>query len=444
MKDMFPKIAPGVLIRPIDGDYHYTVNCTQRDSLRILTALQRAFLGSLNDGTSVAEFAERHAISVENSQMLFESFVKSGILLEREDLTCVRKPEFPTALDFWIHTTNACNLGCSYCYISTLHTSGGMSDEVKSRFLEKLVETVEKRNITKIRLRLAGGEPLTQFKSWQHFIPNARQLLGNCSCNLEISFLTNLTLLTDEIIDFAKKEHISFSVSIDGLKEDHNRARPYLSGRGSFATIARNIRKLLENGLQVSINTVVTNNNLYGLPALTDYLIGLDIPFRLSIVKGDKIDGAALEQSLSICFDKMAAAVQKGWTVSGKFQFCDLKPRELGFQTCSSGFSGGAINVDGTFNYCHVHFGDSVQQDISIYNNDLDLVTMIEQGPHLEEIKSNDCKACPYRAVCTSGCPVYRVGGKDPQCSIYHKFIPRIYDLHALERLHLLQLHGII
>lgn len=444
MKDMVPKITPGVLIRPVSNGYHYTVNSTQPRSLRVINELQHDFLSLINGTRNLTEIAEKLGISVLGARELSEIFVRSGVLSTGQANESVGKPSSPTALDFWIHTTNVCNLGCSYCYISTLHSSGGMPDHVKSRLLEKLVETVKRRNIIKIRLRLAGGEPLTQYKSWQHFIRFARQLLSKLECNLEVSFITNLTLLTKDIVGFAKEQHISFGVSLDGLEVDHNNARPYLSGRGSFSTIARNISRLIEEGLQASVTTVVTNNNLQGLPALTDYLIDLGIPFRFSIVKGDTVDATLLEQSLTASFDRMESAIRKGWSVSSRFQFCDLKPVELGFQTCSSGFSGGAINVDGSLHYCHVNFGDDEHQGISIYEDGLDLIDMIEQGPHWEEVKSADCKACPYRAVCTSGCPVYRVEGKDPQCRIYHKFIPRIYDLHALERLHLLGMHGII
>ncbi|WP_211319070.1 hypothetical protein [Mucilaginibacter oryzae] len=64
---------------------------------------------------------------------------------------------------------------------------------------------------------------------------------------------------------------------------------------------------------------------------------------------------------------------------------------------------------------------------------------MIQQGEHHEDHKSDDCKKCRYRSVCTSGCPVYRIDGKDPQCSLYHRFIPKYYELQAMERIHLIQ-----
>ena len=156
-------------------------------------------------------------------------------------------------------------------------------------------------------------------------------------------------------------------------------------------------------------------------------------------MKGEAIDAELLEQCLSASYAIMAEAVQTGWHFSNRHQFCDLKPNELGFQTCASGFSGGAIYVDGTVNYCHVHFGDQTKLSHSIFSDEMDLVDMIGQGSHYEGMKSQDCQSCQYKAVCTSGCPVYRQNGKDPQCSIYHKFIPLIYDLQARERLKLLQ-----
>ncbi|GAB3995689.1 hypothetical protein GCM10028807_36500 [Spirosoma daeguense] len=310
-----------------------------------------------------------------------------------------------------------------------------MSESTKQQLLEKVVETVIKRKLTHIKFRLAGGEPLTQFKSWKAFIPQIRQRLQEVRCRFDVSFITNLTILTDEIITFCQEQSISFGISLDGLEEYNDTSRPFKQGMGSFKHIDQNLKKLLANQVPVTVNTVITNHNLKGLPDLTRYLIGLDVPFRYSIVKGEDLDAELLESGLLSAYAFMDEAIQTGWPFSKRHQFCDLKPRELGFQTCASGFSGGAIYVDGTLNYCHVHFGDERQSSHSIFDPELDLVDMIEQGLHVEEARSSDCKVCRYSAVCTSGCPVYRVNGKDPQCSLYHKIIPLLYDLQARERL---------
>ncbi|NTE21936.1 hypothetical protein G6M26_25660 [Agrobacterium tumefaciens] len=65
----------------------------------------------------------------------------------------------------------------------------------------------------------------------------------------------------------------------------HDVTRSFRSGCGSFGIVDANLKKLLANDIPVSINTVVTNLNLAGLPELTAYLIKLDVPFSAPMVK---------------------------------------------------------------------------------------------------------------------------------------------------------------
>ncbi|SFF14631.1 radical SAM/SPASM domain-containing protein [Spirosoma endophyticum] len=444
MQTLIPIKSPQLLIKSIDDQHFYIVNCAYPNSLRILNRAQYEIIAAIDNQTSISALGDKLAISVEVLEEFFGLLAQTEIIRFDNQFSNPQKPVSPKSLNFWIHTTNRCNLTCGYCYISTLNTTSGMSDATKQQLLRKLVETVQKRKINTIKLRLAGGEPLTQFKSWKVFIPEAKKALRAIGCELECAFITNLTILTDEILEFSKEYNISYGISLDGLDVDHDTTRQFRSGTGSFHLIGRNLKTLIAHHIPLSTNTVVTNANLAGLPRLTRYLIDLDVPFRYSIVKGETIDADMLETYLLESYSIMQDAVQGGWRFSRRHQFCDLKPNELGFQTCASGFSGGAIYVDGAVNYCHVHFGDQTQFAHTIFDDNLDLVDMIEQGSHYEDMKSKDCQSCRYKSVCTSGCPVYRVNGKDAQCSLYHQFIPLIYELQARERLKLLQDHTMI
>lgn len=439
MTTAIPIKSPHLLVRAIDEGHFYAVNCAYPHSLRILTDAQQEIIRQIDNQTNTSAIADKLSIPVDVIEQFLALLAQTEMIRFDDGFTQPQKPAAPQSLNFWIHTTNRCNLTCGYCYISTLNTTGGMQDATKRQLLQKLVETVKKRKLTSIKFRLAGGEPLTQFKAWKGFIAEARQTLNELGCELHCSFITNLTILTDEIIAFSKAYNISYGVSIDGLESHHNATRTFRSGAGSFKTVDANLHQLLAHHIPVSTSTVVNNTNLAGLPDLTQYLIDLDIPFRYSIVKGEGIDGERLDHYLSASYGIMSEAIQTGWRFSNRHQFCDLKPNELGFQTCASGFSGGAIYVDGTVNYCHVHFGDTSKQAHSLFDDEQDLVDMVEQTGHYEGMKSQDCQSCRYKSVCTSGCPVYRVDGKDPQCSLYHKFIPLIYELQAKERLKLLR-----
>jgi uncharacterized protein len=438
MNTLVPIKSPHLLSRAIDAEHFYAVNCSYPNSLRLLNRMQHEILSAVDSRTSIAELSGRFAIPDDRLEAFLTLLSQTEIIRFDTAFASPQKPNTAQSLNFWVHTTNRCNLGCGYCYISTLNATGGMAEHTRQQLLHKLVQTVQNRQITHVRLRLAGGEPLTQFRSWKEFIPQAKQILKELGCTLDFSLLTNLTILTDEIIAFSKQHRISYGVSLDGLAGYHDTSRTFKSGVGSFNKVNANLHRLIANGIPVSINTVINDHNLAGIPELTRYLIDLDVPFRYSIVKGEPIDAMVLEQALIQSYEIMGDAIHQGWRFSNRHQFCDLKPNELGFQTCASGFSGGAIYVDGSVNYCHVHFGDNSQLAYNLSDDSIDLADMIEQGLHYEDMKSSDCKSCPYKYICTSGCPVYRVNGKDPQCATYHKFIPLIYDLQARERLKLL------
>lgn len=150
-------------------------------------------------------------------------------------------------------------------------------------------------------------------------------------------------------------------------------------------------------------------------------------------MKGEQIDAQLLDEYLSASYQIMQEAIERDWQFSKRYQFCDIKPNDLDFQTCASGLSRGAIYIDGTFKYCHVQFGEEKASGKNIFE-DISLVDMITDGEHLEDHISEDCKKCRYRSICTSGCPVYRTEeNKDPQCSICHRFIPKYYELRAKE-----------
>ncbi|PAW93176.1 radical SAM/SPASM domain-containing protein [Mucilaginibacter sp. MD40] len=436
-----PHKAPDLLLTTLDENYAYAVNCSFPNSFRLLNRRQFEILSAIDGIDDIETLAEKLGIPPAVLGEFLSMLQKTELIaFDEHSFSKPVKPASPEKLNFWIHTTNACNLGCSYCYIQTLNTGKGMSDAVRRQLLHKLIEAAKQKGIRQIRLRLAGGEPLGQFSVWKQFIPEAKKSLAEAGCNLEAGFITNLTLLTDDMIAFAKEYDVGFGVSLDGIEATHDATRSFRSGCGSFSIVDANLRKLIDAEISVSVNTVVTNLNLTGLPDLTRYLVGLDIPFRFSIVKGDNIHAELLDEYLAASYAIMEEAVGKGWLFSKRFRFCDLKPNELGFQTCASGFSGGAIYVDGTFKYCHVQFGDDGAPSTSIFNEELSLVDMIASGEHHEDDRSEDCQKCRYRYVCTSGCPVYRVNGKDPQCSLYHRFIPKYFELQAKQSLYLLHL----
>lgn len=424
-----------MLFSNLDNGFYGVVNTFQPDSLRVINSKQKQLFDQIDGRLTVAELANKLIFEQDNLKLALDGFNASGLIRYQNQFPEPSAELATSTLNLWVHTTNKCNLSCNYCYISTLNETGGMSKAIQDKFLKKLVDTARVRRLTNIKLRLAGGEPLTQFAQWKSFILNAKNDLSEIGCTFGVSFITNLTILNDEMIEFCKAEDIGFGVSLDGLYSYHDNTRKLHSGKGTFETVDKNLNRLIENGIRVSTSTVVSNENMAGLAELTAYLIERDLPFRFSIVKGVDINRQQLTKNLLAAYKVMEDAINKGWDFSRKHKFCDLKPNELGTQTCSSGFSGGAVYVDGGIYYCHVQFGQKENATGTIADENIDLLSMIETGMHFEGMKSVDCQSCKYKYICTSGCPMYRIDGKDPNCGIYHEIIPLVYRLQAKEKL---------
>lgn len=387
----------------------------------------------LDGGTSVEKIAYDMQLDIDSVQ----SFVHQLIDKKLVDFDGLESNNSGTnkVLNLWIHTTNKCNLGCNYCYIGTLQTTGGMNLEVRQKLIVKLIETADRRSLSAINLKIAGGEPMIQFNIWKDFIKDVQTAFTQKKCKVTFSVLTNLTFIDQEVIDFAKLNNIVFGVTLDGLERYHDLARHFHNKRGTFELVNANIDKLILNGVKCSVSTVITEENMEGIPALTDFLIKKNIFFRYSVIRGGAINRIKLAEYLHQSYDLMEIAVSKGWSFSKFHKLNDLKPFQLGNQTCSAGHTGGAIYVDGSVYYCHVQFGTGIGKNGSIFDPAVDVLDLIESGAYNEGYRSEDCLECNYRYSCTSGCPIYRVGGKDVNCGLYYEFLPRLYTLQAQERL---------
>ncbi len=436
---MIPYKNPHLVVRPIDDGFVTISNTYSTDGLKVVNAKQYQIFQNVNGVNDIKNIASLTNLDITAVSNVLEQFEQKQIVnfsgnFEEPDWN----KEDPKSLNLWVHTTNKCNLGCSYCYISTLQTTGGMSEEVIAQLGKKLLQTAVERKLKSVKLRLAGGEPLLQFKHWKDFIVEMKEEFLKIQCDFGVGFLTNLTYINDEIIEFAKKYNIGFGVSMDGFGTYHDLTRKYHNGKGSFDKVDENVKKLLQNGITPSISTVVTQQNMEGLYALTEYLIDLNIHFRYSIVHGEFIDRVRLSEILTQCYDLMEKAIyEQDYAFSQKHRLCDLKPSEIFFQTCSSGLNGGAVYVDGGLYFCHVKFGDNDTSG-SLFDKG-DLLSIIAQKQHYVGERSQDCMTCDYKYVCTSGCPMYRVDGKDASCGLYHEQLPRFYELLGRERLHKLK-----
>ena len=167
---------------------------------------------------------------------------------------------------FVLETTQQCNFRCKYCHntiepVFRHHTKKQMSFKVAKDaidfyknmyvgFFKKLPEDKKSLLLEHFppSIGFYGGEPAL---NW-NLVVNAVDYYKSLDWNkegipldkLSFSVNTNLYILTDEMLDFFLKYRPFLFVSLDGPKEDHDRNRVTVDGRGTFDTVFMNIQRI--------------------------------------------------------------------------------------------------------------------------------------------------------------------------------------------------------
>ena len=106
------------------------------------------------------------------------------------------------------------------------------------------------------------------------------------SIELELSFTTNGTLLSDSFVDFLSDFQVRFQITLDGDRKLHNKTRFYkTSNQGSYKHILRNINKIIDRiyDVNVSIRINFKNDTLDSIKNLTSDLLSIKNKNKLSI-----------------------------------------------------------------------------------------------------------------------------------------------------------------
>lgn len=156
--------------------------------------------------------------------------------------TVYSKPQAVTML-----LTNDCNLACSYCFESN-KGKDYMPKEMALDILKATYNVVDPMAGI-FTLNMFGGEPLM---NWDTFKAVCDYVLEN-NLKIRITATTNLTLLTDEMIDYIDELSIPVLVSVDGIKEVHDKHRC-----NSFDKVIENMKKLIDRDLGYLIEARMT------------------------------------------------------------------------------------------------------------------------------------------------------------------------------------------
>lgn len=307
-----------------------------------------------------------------------------------------------------------------------------------------------------------GGEPLANFSVIKHIVEYTE--LKKKSKTITYNIVTNLTLITQEIIDFIKKYNVGISTSIDGNELVHNMNRCYRNGKGSYSDVKQSIGQLKLNDIKFGAIQTTTSNSLPFYKEIVDEYIsmGLKSIFIRPLTplgcanKDWNIVGYSAEEFIEFynkAFDYILQLNMNGTEISEGHATIFLSKILHGYPVnymelrspCGAGIGQIAYYYDGNIYTCDegrmlAEMGDDSFKLGNVYDNTYD-----------ELINCNNCKAacissvleslptchdCVYSPYCGT-CPVTNLAlnknifNREPnsyRCKIYRGILDRIFS----------------
>lgn len=124
--------------------------------------------------------------------------------------------------------TSQCNMKCVYCQASTLSHGQKMTKETARKSVDLALQSPN----SLLSFEFQGGEPLYNFEVLKYIVEYAEEHAG--SKEIVFNLVSNLTLLTDEMVEFLEAHHVNISTSLDGHHALQNTNRP-IPGTDGYA-----------------------------------------------------------------------------------------------------------------------------------------------------------------------------------------------------------------
>ncbi len=299
--------------------------------------------------------------------------------------------------------TNKCNLRCKHCY-NIKYLDAGNKDLTTEQIKEVIDKSVE---LGCKDMGFSGGEP---------FARNDILEIFEYSKKYPIHVLSNGILIDEKMVEKLNGIDdlvIEFRISLDGF-EGHDYLRKY-----DYKKVLKNIENLLENEYVVTVNTMITDNNLDQLIDMYEYFKKINLDrWRLDFIfnSGNALannirynsEGKLFKILLELINRYIEERPEMVMDINKVFRSRFLEyanPMEYDLNTNPCGYQGAlTVRPNGDISFCpslETTYGNILRDDVN------DIVNS-EKWKEFAEIKVKDlpqkCHECKYLKYCGGGC----------------------------------------
>lgn len=231
----------------------YNIEVLNEDKELIIYNSKDGTLIGIQDPEDIEEYMNLKKLTkIDNQSELVQCLLEEGFIIEEEEnlksvfSELISKREISDMLIISILPTEDCNFRCVYCFEH--FKRGAMNLDIQIGSIKFIKSILKKFNYKHLHLNWYGGEPLYSFEVIENI---SSQLIEYCKMNnieYSASITTNGYLLNKKIFSkLVEYKVLNYTVTLDGIEEDHDKTRVLKNGGPTFSTIVKNLNNMRES-----------------------------------------------------------------------------------------------------------------------------------------------------------------------------------------------------
>ena len=315
-----------------------------------------------------------------------------------------------------VKPTHECNFKCPYCYIPSEDVEKGyMSDKTLRNMSEQLAS-----NFENIHFIWHGGEPTLMGLEFYEKVKDIQADYG--SERFRNGIQTNASLLTEEFLDFFKKEMFGIGFSLDGPKHLHDITRVHkINSSGTFDDVMKAVNLMKRKGIVAGAICVLNRYNINRTDEIYDFFNENKINFKISPVSPAgrakfntelRITPQEYTDAIMRLFDRWFydenSKIRRIYCIQDKIEsIVTNKPNSCStLGKCAESYIG--IDPSGNVYPCGRWTGINEFRYGNINETPLNQVLKSKTREKLIKRKDmlikSECKPCNWKEICNGGC----------------------------------------
>ncbi len=352
-------------------------------------------------------------------KLAFRELINIGILSSKPQ----EKQTFPrvsleetTIGGVSFNISHRCNMQCGYCFGGG-GCYGGLAIDMDKKVLKAGIDHLfaNCHDLNHCIISFFGGEPFLNWEMMRWGITYAQSIADQRDIELTFFITTNGTLLVRKKMDFLDRRNVKLIVSIDGPEEIHNQERKFIGGSGSYDVIERNVKLILQQypDISIQVRPTITSYSCGKIKTIYHHFrsIGIERMHARPESKYGRRPGLSLEeyQLLSSGLEEltidMIDASNNGeyWGIINVLKFLNmLYFSVVRHDYCGAGVSVISISPDGSVFPCPRFTGEKeflLGNILTGLNNDKGFIFLNNSVDN-----RLDCQNCWARYICGGGC----------------------------------------